>query len=313
MSITNHPFIYTSISKQILFNEFAPVALKQMTIGVKLATKKDLESRLNRLLIPHFGNQEIKKITPLQVERWQSDLTITGGSDITRRTKQLLKKIFDRAIVYEIIKENPTAPTSKIRDTQTELREIYSKYEVSQMLQGADGWLYLFILMMVSLGLRSSEMIGVKFSDIDWKSRKIYIQRSIRWGKFSLPKNGLKRWVDIPQGLLKELDRAYRERIEKSPKMDYIFISPRSGSYWGDASSITKNYFKPLLKRLKIKYKTLYSLRHTYATISLQGGQNIGYISEQLGHKNIKTTWDYYIRYLHDEDDLQRADTILSF
>ena len=311
--MSHSPFIYTTISKQILFKEFAPMALKQMSLGAKTATKKDLESRLNRLLIPHFGNQEIKKITPLQVERWQSDLTLTGGSDITRRTKQLLKNILDRAIVYEIIKENPTAPTSKIRDTQTEPREIYSKYEVSRMLKSSDGWLHLFILTMVSLGLRSSEMTGIKFSDIDWKNRKIYIQRNIKWGKFSLPKNGLKRWVDIPQDLLKEFDKAYRERIEKSPKMDYIFITPRGGSYWADASSITKNYFKPLLKRLKIKYKTLYSLRHTYATLSLQGGQKIGYISEQLGHKDIKTTWDYYIKYLHDDNDLNRADNILSF
>ena len=272
-------FTHTNITKTITFNEFAYMALSQMALGARASTKQDLESRLTRLLIPHFGKLQIKQITPLLIERWQSDLITIRGADITRRTKQLLKNILNRAIVYGIIKDNPTAPTSKIRDSKTEQREIYSKYEVSRMLHGSDEWLHLFILTMVSLGLRSSEMIGIKFSDINWKNKKIHIQRNIKWGKFALPKNGLKRWVDIPQDLLKEFNKAYMERIEQNPKMDYIFITSRGGNYWADASSITKNYFKPLLKRLKIQYKTLYSLRHTYATLSLQGGQKISYIS----------------------------------
>jgi len=81
----SHSFIHTELSKKIKFKEFAPMALKQMSLGVKDSTRKDLESRLQRLLIPHFGNIQIKNITPLQVERWQSNLTLTGGSDITRR------------------------------------------------------------------------------------------------------------------------------------------------------------------------------------------------------------------------------------
>ena len=308
----SRPFIHTTTDKTITFNEFAYVAVSQMALGAKKSTKQDLESRLTRFLIPHFGNIEIKKITPLLIERWQSDLIVTKGADITRRTKQLLKNIFNRAIVHGIIEDNPTFPTSKIRDRQTKPREIYSKDEVSLMLKGSNGWLNLFILTMVSLGLRSSEMIHIKFSDIDFKNKKIHIQGNIRFGKFSLPKNGLKRWVDIPENLLREFKEAYKERLKATPYRDYIFITNK-GLYWSDTSCITRRYFKPLLERIGVKYKGLYSLRHTYATLSLQGGQKIGYISKQLGHKDIKVTMDYYIKYLYDENDLMRANTILVF
>lgn len=309
---TKQPFTYTTTDKSITFNEFAYVAVSQMALGAKKSTKQDLESRLRRFLIPHFGNLEIRNITPLLIERWQSNLTFTKGADITRRTKQLLKNILDRAIVYQIINNNPTLSTSKIRDRKIEPREIYTKEEVSLMLKGSNGWLNLFILTMVSLGLRSGEIIHLKFSDIDFQNRKIHIQGNIRFGKFSLPKNGLKRWVDVPTKLLNELEKAYQERVKKTPYRDYIFITNK-GHYWSDTSCITRRYFKPLLERLGIKYKSLYSLRHTYATLSLQGGQKVGYISKQLGHKDIKTTLDYYIKYLHDEEDLKRANEILEF
>ena len=308
----SRPFIHTQIKENITFKEFSYMAVSQMALGAKMSTKQDLKSRLTRLLLPHFGNLEIRNITPLLIERWQSDLTLSKGADITRRTKQLLKNIFNRAIVYQIITENPITSTSKIRDKRKEVREIYSKHEVSLMLKGSNDWLNLFILTMVSLGLRSGEMINIKFSDIDWISKKIHIQGNIKFGKFSLPKNGLKRWVDIPTNLMSEFEKAYITRINSNPKVDYIFITDK-GNHWSDTSCITRRYFKPLLKHLKIKYKSLYSLRHTYATLSLQGGQKIGYISEQLGHKDIRVTMDYYIKYLYDEEDLKRADEILAF
>jgi integrase len=301
-----------TLPKDVLFKDFAWVAVSQMAIGAKRNTRADLESRLKRLLIPYFGNSIVKDITPLLIEKWQNNLILSKGTDITRRTKQLLKNILNRAIVYGIIKDNPTIPTSKIRETRRELREIYTKEEVKIMLNASDGWLKLFILTMVSLGLRSGEVIGIRFSDIDWKNRRILIQRSIKFGIFSPPKNGIKRYVDIPLPLMAEFEKAYDERLSSQLQVDYVFISSKN-NYFSDSSSIIKKHFKPLLKRLGIKYKTLYSLRHLYATLSLQGGQGIGYISNQLGHKDIKVTMEYYIKYLRNHDDLGRADRILSF
>ena len=299
--------------KNITFKEFSLMVISQMAIGAKPSTKQDIKSRLERLLIPHFGNLEIDNITPLLIEKWQNTLTVTKGSDITRRTKQLLKNIFNRAIVYGIIDSNPTLPTSKIKDKPKQQREIYTKEEVSVMLKGSNGWLRLFILTMVSLGLRSGEMLHIKFSDINQKKRQIHIQGNIKFSKFSLPKGNLKRWVDIPSSLFEEFEKAYNERMSSNPKVDYIFITTKKNTHWSDSSSIIRRHFRPLLERLGIEYKGLYSLRHVYATLSLQGGQKINYISQQLGHKSVKVTLDYYIKYLSDVEDLVRANEILSF
>lgn len=207
------------------------------------------------------------------------------------------------------MKANVVTFTSKIREPRVDMREVYTKDEVKKMLDNSNGWLNLLILTMVSLGLRSGEAIAIKFSDIDFEEGTVRIQRSIRHGVVSTTKTGFSRVVEIPAFLLEKLKNGYESRIENQ---EYIFIT-HNGGYWGDASYITRRHFKPLLERIEVDYKTLYSLRHTYATLSLQGGQNVNYVSKQLGHKDTRTTLEFYVKYLKDENDLKRADTILSF
>ncbi|MBU1666928.1 site-specific integrase [bacterium] len=297
-------------SQDITLGEFVPVALKQINRAVKKVTLKDREQKINAYLLPYFGDMPIKRITALRIEDWQYNLFMLRGSDLIRRVKQLLRRVLDRAIVYGIIEHNPVVATDRIRDKKINNREVYTKEEVKLMIGGSDGWLSLFIQSMVSLGLRSGEAIALKFSDIDFNRRTIKIERSIRKGVIGDTKTGETRIIDIPLELHSKFLKLYEKQKNKS---DWIFTHSRTGGHYKDCSYITRRHFKPLLGRLNIEYKTLYSLRHTYATLSLQGGQNINYVSKQLGHKDIKTTLDYYVKYLYDEKNMIKADEILKF
>lgn len=295
--------------RSIKFKEFVPIALKHINRDVTKSTTKDRESRVERFLIPYFGKKELSKITALQVEEWQYNMLKTRGADQTKRTKQLLRQILDRGIVHELLKVNVVTSTSKMREPRIDMREVYTKEEIKKMLDNSDGWLHLFILTMVSLGLRSGEIIALKFSDIDFNEGTIKIQRSIRHSVVSTTKTGISRIIEIPLSLLKKLKQAYDKKGEYQ---EYIFVTP-NGRYWGDCSHITRRHFKPLLEKVGVNYKTLYSLRHTYATLSLQGGQTVNYVSKQLGHADTTTTLQYYVKYLKDEETIKRADKILSF
>ena len=74
MSLLTQPYHHY---KTLTFKEFSYIAIEQMAIGVKPSTKQDLISRLERLLIPTFGDLKIEEITPLKIEQWQSNLTVT--------------------------------------------------------------------------------------------------------------------------------------------------------------------------------------------------------------------------------------------
>ena len=291
------------------FKEFAPIALKHINRAVREATIKDRKSRTERFLLPCFGKKELRTISALQVEDWQYNFLKMKGADQTKRTKQLLRQILDRAVVHELVKTNVVIATSQIREPKVDNREVYTKTDIKKMLDGSEGWLNLFILSMVSLGLRSGETIGLKFSDIDFIEGTIRIQRSIRNGVISTTKTGVSRNIEMPTSLLERLRVAYQNR---RANQEYVFINSKN-QYWGDCSHITRRHFKPLLERVEVGYKTLYSLRHTYATLSLQGGQSVNYVSKQLGHADTTTTLQYYVKYLKDDESIMRADNILAF
>lgn len=278
-----------------LFKDFVPVALKHINSNVIKDTKKDRESRIEKYLIPFFGNKKLTKVTPLSIEEWQNHLLTVKGADMTKRTKQLLRAIFDRAIIHEHVKENPVTPTAKLREPRVEKRKIYTREEIGQMIDSRNGWVSLFVYTMVGLGLRSGEVVVIKFSDIDWSSKTITIQRNIRMGRISNTKTGVSRVVDIPVDLYNRLREKYEDK-DRNKNIDWVFTTPK-GDYYGDASAIVRRHLKP----------------HTYATLSLQGGQNVNYVSKQLGHKDTRTTLEFYVKYLKDENDIKRADSILSF
>ena len=127
-------------------------------------------------------------------------------------------------------------------------------------------------------GLRRSELINLKVSDID--SQRMVIKVCHAKGKKD-------RYTSLSETLVKELREYYiRYRPEK-----WLFEGLRGGPY--SATSIEK-IFHTAVKRAKIhKYVTPHSLRHSFATHLLEQGTNLRYIQELLGHTSTKTTEIY--------------------
>jgi integrase/recombinase XerD len=130
------------------------------------------------------------------------------------------------------------------------------------------------------MGLRVSEIVNLKITDIDSKNMQVFIERG---------KGKKDRYVNLPQTLLDQL-RAYFAAYK--PKK-YLF----EGQY-GDQYSIrsAQKVFSDAMKKAKInKSVGIHGLRHSFATHLLEAGTDISLIQELLGHTDIKTT----LRYTH--------------
>ena len=128
------------------------------------------------------------------------------------------------------------------------------------------------------LGLRVSEIINLKITDIDSKSMQVFIERA---------KGKKDRYVNLPESILPQL-RCYF--IEYKPKL-YLFEGQNGGQY---SSRSAQQVFKNAMLKAKInKAVGIHSLRHSYATHLLEQGTDIRFIQELLGHSDIKTTLLY--------------------
>ena len=128
------------------------------------------------------------------------------------------------------------------------------------------------------MGLRLSEIINLKITDIDSNNMQVFIEKS---------KGKKDRYVNLPQSGLEQLRQYYKVYRPKK----FLFEGQDGGQY---SKRSLQNVFQNALQKAGINKKIgIHSLRHSYATHLLEQGTDIRFIQELLGHKDIKTTLIY--------------------
>ena len=161
------------------------------------------------------------------------------------------------------------------------LPDILAAEEMIALIQQTDNLKHKALLMTsYSAGLRVSELVSLKLSDIDSKRMMIHIRQG---------KGKKDRYVPLSIKLLEVL-RAYFK--EYKPK-EYLFEGEKGEAY---STRSAQHALAAAKAKARIGKKgSLHLLRHSYATHLLEAGIDIRYIQEFLGHSNIKTT----LRYTH--------------
>jgi site-specific recombinase XerD len=139
-------------------------------------------------------------------------------------------------------------------------------------------------------GMRASELCGLKLSDIDKKSQTVTFQRVKGSMKSVQP---LERLAGQP--LLDERAALRLWLTERQDESDYLFVSQKGGR-------LTENGFWRLFKVVAadagIKDRSCHSLKHTRASLMIEGGANLADVRQMLGHKSLSST----LRYVHSTD-----------
>ena len=161
----------------------------------------------------------------------------------------------------------------------SKLPKMLSKKEIIRIFDEVKNPKHLLALRLsYGMGLRVSEIVGLKVEDIDGERKVVHV----RGGK------GKKdRYVTLPDIALDELRSYYK--VYK-PKM-WLLEGQNGGQY---STSSIQQIFKRAMRKAGIRKKIgVHGLRHSYATHLLESGADIRFIQELLGHNSIKTTEIY--------------------
>ena len=162
---------------------------------------------------------------------------------------------------------------------KSSLPKVISKGDIVKIFACAGNLKHLLMLRLCyGMGLRVSEIVNLKVTDIDSKRMVVHIEAA---------KNKKDRCVTLPSSILDDLRKYYREY---RPKM-YLFEGQFGGQY---SIRSVQAVFKNAMQKAKInKVVGIHGLRHSYATHLLETGTDMYFIQKLLGHKNIKTTEIY--------------------
>ena len=143
------------------------------------------------------------------------------------------------------------------------------------------------------------ELLGLKWSDVDWANNQIQIQRTYNHGQFFSPKSASSnRRIDLGPKVISELKKW---KLACPPNsLDLVF--PSSFGNPMDCRNMVKRYFESTLEKAKIPKIRFHDLRHTFASMLIEQGENIKYIQKQLGHSKPSVTMDIYAHLFNDEN-----------
>jgi integrase len=207
------------------------------------------------------------------------------------------------ANVAAIFVQAETSRAEEIRSIDSWTHEEAAK--LLAVVKRSEPRYYPLILTLLHTGCRRGEALGMKWSDVDFKRKRIWIRRARVNGRTVLPKHrkvgDAPRSVTITPAMTAALSGLRTFRYRRSG--GWVFAS-RNGTPI-EETTVTRAWARIKAKAAPhgVRPLTLHSLRHTFATLSLEAGKSVKWVAAQLGHRDAAMTLNIYTHALPDEED----------
>ena len=278
--------------------EYAKVSFELHKAYRKQSTIYDYERSLRNHILPYFKDTRLDQIKPSDLALWQNKILERVSPGRLKNIRIVLNTIFEDAINDGIMQSNPFNRV-KLPKKDPVIIHPFSIDEIKLILDHAKLPYRNFYALGFFTGMRTGEIVALKWDDIDLNNREIHISRSMRMGIESTPKTANSfRSIEILDVLLPYLESQFKLTGNKK---SYLFLTGNDTPIF-DAKNIRDHDWKKLLKRLDIPYRPLYHMRHSFATLMIQNNEDILWVSYMLGHKSSKTTLERYAKYIKHKE-----------
>ncbi len=314
-----------STSTTPLFSDFCQIYLTAKKENISSTTYLLYETAIHRILIPKLGHLHLDELKPYHVQELINFLATPSGRvdkkgeklapATIRRYLTILQSIMTMAWKQEYINSNP-ADTRRLEISKivTPEVEVFSNEEIAEILKMAQLepiHIHAVIATAIYTGARRGEIAGLKWEDVDFEKRTMYIRRSVvklaqQEPEIKLPKTiSSIRQMAIPQALCDILQELKKEQDRKKALL---------GEKWHEEGFLFTDWcghvmhphtptkqFDKFLKKYGFRHLKFHGLRHSSATYLLSNGCDIKTVSKRLGHTSIDTT-NIYVHALAKTD-----------
>jgi len=289
-------------SKCPTFKEYAEMWLS-LPHERKESTQHIYKGQLQNHIYPHIGSMRVDKIGRKDLKLFFDKLSVKGVKLSTSRTIKIpLNCVFDHAVDSELIEVNPLNNIKfnkkKVVYKVDPLTEEEASTLLDEMLAYRDGVLYPPALCLLRTGVRIGELQALTWADVDFENRLIDINKSWWRGITSSTKNHKTRRVDMSKqlaGVLRDLKQKQWKKYAGKDIPKWVFAG-LAGNVLG--INVFRISLNRCLEAAGLRHIRIHDLRHSYATIRLLRGHNIGDVSYQLGHSDISTTYNVYAHWI---------------
>lgn len=282
------------------FKQFATLWFSEKEIEWRDTYKRKIQEILDMYLLPSFGTKPIHLIKKTDVLAFRSSLAkVTYGKANKHLSAARINSIMVPLgmILKEAAKrykfDSPYDDIKSLKEPKTDIQP-FTLEEVWKFINGVRADYHNYYLVRFFTGMRTSEIDGLIWENIDFDRREIVIKQALVKGKIVPPKTQesyraiqMSPWV---------YDALLEQQAITYERSDYVFCAHTGEPL--DYNNVNKRVWHPTLKILGLKKRNAYQSRHTAATLWLAAGESPEWIASQMGHATTKMLFNTYSRYV---------------
>ena len=313
----------------ILFTDFLLKWLRVAKSTVKLTTYASYEMMATRIIIPYFEtlNIKLKELTTEDIQEFYSAQLERVSANTVIHYHAVIHRALKYAVKIKTIQSNPAVNVERPRKEKF-IGSFYDKKEINTLFDIIQGHpLEVAIKLAAFYGLRREEIIGLKWTAIDFENNTLTIQHTVTecnlngkhievasdTAKTDSSLRTMPLVTNFREMLLakKEKQEHYRKLCGRSyckEYLDYIFVN-EMGERW--KPRYLSDGFKRILEQNGLRRIRFHDLRHTCASLLLANNVPMKKIQEWLGHSDFSTTANIYA-HLDYQSKISSAEAMLT-
>ena len=313
----------------ILFTDFLLKWLRVAKSTVKLTTYASYEMMATRIIIPYFEtlNIKLKELTTEDIQEFYSAQLERVSANTVIHYHAVIHRALKYAVKIKTIQSNPAVNVERPRKEKF-IGSFYDKKEINTLFDIIQGHpLEVAIKLAAFYGLRREEIIGLKWTAIDFENNTLTIQHTVTecnldgkhievasdTAKTDSSLRTMPLVTNFREMLLakKEKQEHYRKLCGRSyckEYLDYIFVN-EMGERW--KPRYLSDGFKRILEQNGLRRIRFHDLRHTCASLLLANNVPMKKIQEWLGHSDFSITANIYA-HLDYQSKISSAEAMLT-
>lgn len=313
---------YSTSCGDMLFSVYVKQWLYRKKSSIELSTWEGYQIYAERHIIPYFEalNLSLRDVKPKHIQEYYLYKNTSGRLDnkpgglsiaSIKKHSIVLKESLDDAVLEELINRNPARGVKLPgKNTPGKEKTFLTAEKANKLLKVFEGHpLQALVYVTLYYGLRRSEVLGLRWSAIDFEKNTLSINHAVVKNRTIIEKDTVKTQSsyhtyllidDVKQILLREREKKIEQKAHFGKayiESDYVFT-------WEDGSLFRPDYvtrgFQRVLKRNGFPVMRFHDLRHSTASILYDKGWDIKDIQSWLRHSSIDVTSDIYTHISED-------------
>jgi integrase len=263
-------------------------------------------------VLPIIGCVKLRELKPAHIQELYSHAKRAGRKDgkggLSSRTvhhvHRVLTNAFNTGVKWQILANNPVKAATPPRAEAREMVALSQQQSLQLLDMLENSPLRLPVFLALTTGMRRGELLGLKWSDIDWDRAMVTVRRALKESRRGLelqkPKTARSaRTIALPPIALEVLrshriiQAESRMRLGKAYRDLGLVLAERDGAF-KRPDALSTNFAAFIRRHPELPKVRFHDLRHTHASLLLQAGEHAKVVSERLGHSSVAFTLDTY-------------------